>query len=450
VSRPYPPGPRDGLFGITFHGPMSRDPLGFAARVAREHGDFAFVRLGWVRLYLVNRPDLIREVLVTKARSFRKLTRQMRALRKIEGEGLVVAEEPTWGRHRPVVQGSFHPRHFARYAETVVALTRRRIARWRANEPFDLAAEMNELALEVIARLVFNEDVADRAAGLRDAVHAFRRAMQGEGGTPVVLPDWLPLPSKIRQRRAIREVDDLIWQLIRTRQADGGGDDMLGQILTAVGGRPELGITGREIRDEVATLFVAGHDTTSAALAWLWFALSRNPEAERRVLREVDDLGPGPITFADLPRLKYLEMVVKEAMRLYPATAFLFGREALEDLDLGGYRVRRGSWIFISPYIVQRDPRLFPDPETFDPERFAPGRADRMVPYSYLVFGAGARACIGNALATTEQVLVAATVLQQYRLTLDQAPPEPEMEVVLRPRGGLRMRAEPRRVPVPV
>ncbi|HVK14448.1 MAG TPA: cytochrome P450 [Gemmataceae bacterium] len=450
MSRPYPPGPRDGLFGITFHGPMSRDPLGFAARVAREYGDFAFVRLGWVRLYLVNRPDLVREVLVTKARSFRKLTRQMRALRKIEGDGLVVAEEPIWGRHRPVVQGSFHPRHFARYADTVVACTRRRLARWRPNESFDLAGEMNELALEVIARLVFNEDVADRAAGLRDAVHAFRQAMQGQGGSALVLPDWLPLPSKIRQRRAIRKIDDLIWQLIRTRQADGGdGDDMLGQILAAVGARPELGITDREVRDEVATLFVAGHDTTSAALAWLWFALSQNPEVERRVLQDVDDLGPGPITFADLPRLKYLEMVVKEAMRLYPATAFLFGREALEDLDLGGYRVRRGSWIFISPYIVQRDPRLFPDPETFDPERFAPGRADRIVPYSYLVFGAGARTCIGNALATMEQVLVAATVLQQYRLTLDQAPPEPEMEVVLRPRGGMRMRAEPRPVAVP-
>ena len=404
----------------------------------------AFVRLGWVRLYLVNRPDLVREVLVTKARSFRKLTRQMRALRKIEGDGLVVAEEPIWGRHRPVVQGSFHPRHFARYADAVVACTRRRLGRWQPNESFDLAGEMNELALEVISRIVFDEDVADRAAGLRDAVHAFRQAMQGEGGTPLVLPDWLPLPSKIRQRRAIRVIDDLIWQLIRTRQAEGrGGDDMLGQILAAVTDRPDLGVSEREVRDEVATLFVAGHDTTSAALAWLWFALAQNPEAERRVLQDVDDLGPGPVTHADLPRLKYLEMVVKEAMRLYPATAFLFGREALEDLDLGGYHVRRGSWIFISPYIVQRDPRLFPDPETFDPERFAPGRADRIVPYSYLVFGAGARTCIGNPLATMEQVLVAATVLQQYRLTLDQAPPSGWKSSC--GHGAGRMRAEPGR-----
>jgi len=423
---------------------MRRDPLGFAVRVAREYGDFAFVRIGWVRLYFVNRPELVRDVLVTRARSFRKLGRQMRALRTVEGDGLVVAEGPTWARHRPVVQGSFHPRQFARYADTVVACTRRRLDRWRPGEPFDLAAEMNELALEVIARLVFDEDVSDRARALRDAVHEFRQAMQAEGGSTFVLPDWLPLPSKARRRRAVRAIDDLIWALVRARRADGGGDDMLGQILAAAADRPGLGITEREVRDEVATLFVAGHDTTSAAMAWLWVALSGNPDDERRVLDEVDRLGPRPVRHADLPRLKYTEMVVKESMRLYPATAFLFGREAVEDVELGGHTLRRGGWVFISPYIVQRDPRYFPDPEAFDPERFAPMRADRIVPYSYLVFGAGPRTCIGNALATAELVLVAATVLQRYRLVLDQAPPEPEMEVVLRPRGGLRMRAEPR------
>jgi len=443
VNPKYPPGPRDRLFGVTFHKAMSRDPLGFAIKVARDYGDFAFVRIGWVRLYFVNRPELVREVLVTKAKSFRKVTRQMRALRKVEGDGLVVAEGSTWARHRPVVQGSFHPRNFARYADAVVECTRRRLDRWKPGETLDFAAEMNELALEIIARLVFAEDMGDRATALRDAVHRFRQAMQGDGGSVFVLPDWLPLPSKIRQRRAVREINDLIWKLVRDHRS-AGGDDMLGQILTAAADRPGLGITDREIRDEVATLFLAGHDTTSAALAWLWFALSRHPEVEQRVLREVDLLGPRPVRHGDLPRLKYLEMVVKESMRLYPATAFLFGREALEDVELDGCTLQRGSWVFISPYIVQRDARNFPDPETFDPERFTPGRADDIPPYSYLVFGAGPRTCIGNALAVTELVLVAATVLQRYRMVLDQPEPEPEMEVVLRPKGGLRMCPLPR------
>jgi cytochrome P450 len=453
VNDKYPPGPRDGLFGVTFQKPIARDPLGFAAKVAREFGDFAFVRIGWVRLYFVNRPELIREVLVTKARNFRKLTRQMRSLRKVEGDGLVVAENPSWARHRPLVQGSFHPRHFARYADSVVECTRRRLERWRPGQPLDLAAEMNELALEIIARLVFAEDMTDRAAALRDAVHKFRQAMQGEGGSVFVLPDWLPLPSKFRQRRAVGEIDELIWTFVRDRRAAGGGKDMLGQILAAAAERPDLGITDREIRDEVATLFLAGHDTTSAALAWLWFALSQHPEAEQRVLAEVDQLGQQTVRHADLPRLKYLEMVVKESMRLYPATAFLFGREALEDVELGGYTLKRGSWVFISPFIVQRDARNFPDPLVFDPERFAPHRSDEIPAYSYLLFGAGPRTCVGNALATNELVLVAATVLQQYRMVLDQPAPEPEMEVVLRPKGGLRMRPEPRpkhgRLPVP-
>ena len=445
MNAALPPGPRDGFFGVSFHNPMRRDPLGFASKVAREYGDFAAVRIGWVRLYFLNRPELVREVLVTKAKSFRKVTRQMRALRKIEGDGLVVSEGASWARHRPLVQGSFHARHFARYADIVVECTRRRIAQWPTDKPFDLAIEMNELALEIIAKLVFDVDVGEQATALRDAVHAFRIVMQRESGDSIVFPDWFPLPGKIRQRRAIRIVDDLIWKLIRDRRKSGTfGDDMLSQIMSAAAANPELGITDEEIRDEVATLFVAGHDTTSAALAWFWFALSQNPEVEQRVLREVDVLAGQPVRHEDLARLKYLEMVAKESMRLYPATAFLFGREAIESVELGEYTLPRKSWVFISPYIIQRDARYFPDPLTFDPERFAPGRADQIPAYSYLLFGAGPRTCIGNNMATMEIVMLAATVLQKFRLRLDQPAPEPEMEVVLRPKGGLRMRAEPR------
>jgi len=173
--------------------------------------------------------------------------------------------------------------------------------------------------------------------------------------------------------------------------------------------------------------------------------LARHPEIEKRVLQEVDAaLGGRPATYQDLHRLKYTEMVVKESMRLHPATGFLFGREAVEDVELGGCTVKRGSWVFIAPHVVQRDARYFPSPEAFDPERFAPGRIEQILPYSYLPFGGGPRICIGNSLATMELVLLAATVLQKYRLTLDQPPPELEMEIVVRPRGGLRMRAQPR------
>jgi cytochrome P450 len=443
MSRPYPPGPRDRLFGITLHKPFSDNPLAFTVKMAREYGDFCFARIGWVRFYLVNRPDLVREVLATKVKSFRKLGRQMRSLRKIEGDGLVASEGETWARHRPLVQGSFHNRHFGGYGDVVVEATRRRLDQWPARGGLDLADEMNELALQIIARIVFDLDVAGDAGRFRDAVHAFRTAMQREISRPVMLPDWLPLAGKMRQRRAVAVVNELIWQQIRERRAHPGAkNDMLAQMLRAASSAPQR-ITDEEIRDEAATLFVAGHDTTSAALAWFWYCLTSHPDVERRVRHELADvLGDRPATAADFARLRYLDQVVKESMRLYPAAGFLFGREAVEDVALDGHVLRRGAWVFIAPYIIQRDPRNFPDPLTFDPERFAPGRVDAIPPYAYIPFGAGPRTCIGNSLATVQIVLMAATILQRYRVILDQDEPEPEMEIVLRPRGGLRVRVE--------
>src|SRR5262249_51996494 len=161
------------------------------------------------------------------------------------------------------------------------------------------------------------------------------------------------------------------------------------------------------IRDEAATLFIAGHDTTSASLAWFWYLVARHPDVERRLLREVDEvLGDRPATYEDQRRLRFLEMTVKESMRLYPASAFLFGREVVDDVELGGYTLRRCSWVFISPYVVHHNPRYFKDPEVFDPERFAPGRVEDIAPYAHLTFGGGPRICIGSNLALTEVVLV--------------------------------------------
>jgi cytochrome P450 len=449
AERKYPPGPSDRWFGVMNYQPMRQNPLGFAQKMMHQYGDFTYVRIGWVRLYFVNRPELIREVLSTKVKSFRKLGRQMRALRKIEGDGLVVSDGATWARHRPMVQGSFHARHFAQYANIAVEFTRRRMAGWSPDQPFDLAAEMNELALQIIGKIVFDEDVADQAARLRDAVHVFRSYMQHEVSAKIVLPDWLPLPGKIRQHRAIRTLNELIWDKIRAhrRSPHHGNNDMLAQMLNAAAGLPTSNpITDDEIRDEAATLFVAGHDTTSAALAWFWYVLSQQPEAEERVVREVDAAcGSRRPTVDDVPKLKYLEMVVKESMRLFPAAGFLFGREAVEDVELGGYTLKRGAWVFIAPFLVHRDERNFPNPTQFDAERFSPGRIDDIPPYAYIPFGGGPRICIGNSMATMEIMLLAATVLQQFRLELDQPTPEPEMEIVLRPKGGLRMIARPRR-----
>ena len=457
TRKKYPPGPRDGLLGIMFIGPMQAAPLTFAADVARRYGDFTFVRIGWVRLYFINRPELIREVLATKVKCFRKLARQMRALRKVEGNGLVASDGAPWAKHRPLVQGAFHTRHFAHYAQIIVEHTKRRMNGWSAGTALDVGAEMNQLALEIIAKLVFDVDWSDRARRLRDDMHIIRSSWQREVSRIVKPPDWLPLPRIIRQRRALRSIDNLIWDMIRERRASAvTKDDMLSLMLTMAAHGSGEPVSGREIRDEAATLFVAGHDTTSAALAWFWYLLARHPEVEQRVLAEVDAvLGDRTATYEDFGRLKYLEMVVKETMRLYPAAGFLFGREVVEDVEIGGYTLRKGAWVFVSPYIVHRDPNNFKEPEKFDPERFAPGRVESIPPYTYLPFGGGPRICVGNSMAMMEIVLLAATVLQRFRLALEQGQPEveSELEVVLRPKGELRMRVLQRQqqeIPVPV
>ncbi len=306
---------------------------------------------------------------------------------------------------------------------------------------------MNELALEIIAKVVFGVDLVEQATRLRDAIHVARVSMQKEMSNIVTWPDWLPLPGKLRQRRALRTLNNLIWDLIRERRASAEtGNDMLGQMLAAAAKlQTAAPITDAEIRDEATTLFVAGHDTTSATMAWFWYVLSQNPEVEQRAVAEVfAALGGRSPAYEDLPKLKYLEMVVKESMRLYPASSLLFGREAAHDVELGGYTLRRGSWVFISPYVVHRNPLYFKDPQTFDPLRFSPQRSDEIPPYAYIPFGGGTRVCIGNAFALMEMVLLAATVLQRFHVRLDQPEPEMELEIVLRPKGGLRMVAQRR------
>jgi cytochrome P450 len=330
----------------------------------------------------------------------------------------------------------------------VVEYTRRMLDRWQPGATVDAAAEMTHLSLAVIARTLFDVELTGRAAELGAAVAVLSETFVRELSQPFLLPDWLPLPGKRRKRRAMRTLDGLIWDIIRQRRASGADrGDLLGMLLTAVDEEGDgRGMTDRQARDEALTLFNAGHDSSAAAMAWVWHLLARHPEAEARAAREAADvLGDRPATLADLPRLPYTDMVVKETLRLYPPAVALVAREALADVELGGYVVPRRSWVYLSPYVTQRDPRFFEDPERFDPERFAPGRAERIAPYAYFPFGGGPHVCIGNTFAMMEVTLVTATVLQRYRPAAPpgQGPVEPELHVAIRPRGGLRLTVTP-------
>jgi cytochrome P450 len=438
----YPPGPRDWFFGVTLGRRSLREPLTFLLDMTRRYGDIVHMHLGPVHTYVITHPDLIREVLITKGKSFRKWERQKRVFRKIDGDGLINSEGDFWLRQRRLIQKAFHQRRLARYAEIMVELTRRRLDRWTAGAAMNLDQEMSQLALEITGQTLFGVDLRDQAGWLSETAESLREAFIREFLAFVPLPDWLPLPSKRRLRRAIQTLDTFITGLIRDRRASGEDKgDLLSMLLLAVDDQGDgTGMTDRQARDEAVTLFNAGHDSTSAALAWTGYFLARFPEVQERLREEVAAvLGGRAVTLEDLPRLAFASSVVKESLRIYPPTPVLINREAVTEVEVGGYRLPRGSLVILSPYVTQRDPRWFPEPERFDPDRFGPGRAEQIPDYAYFPFGAGPHVCVGNTFAMMEITLVVATLVQRFHVELmpGQENLGPELKVSLRPEGGV-------------
>ncbi len=448
MSR-YPAGPRDCCFGFMLARRLRRTPLEFITEIGREYGDMAYFRMGPIRVYMINDPQLIREVLVTKHKSFRRPRMLVRPLAKIDGNGLVLSEGDFWLRQRRLVQPAFATKRFEQYAQVIVQYTERMLAGWSARPSLDVADEMTRLTLAIIAKTLFDVELADQAAQLGEAVRVVSESYVREAASPLPLPDWLPTPGKRRKRQAIRRLDHLVWKIIRERRASGQDHgDLLSMLLMAVDHEGDgRGMTDRQARDEAMTLFNAGHDSTAAALAWIWYLVAGHPQVEAHMVDEIDQVLAGQrANFSDVPRLPYVEMVVKEALRLYPPTWAMFPREATTVVEVGGYTIARRSWVYVFPYVTHRDPRYFENPEKFDPERFASGRVDKIPQFAYFPFGGGPRVCIGNTFAMMEMILIVAGVLQKFRLKLsaDQGAVEPEPLIAIRPRGGLRLAISPR------
>jgi cytochrome P450 len=441
MKRAYPPGPRDWCFGLTIGNRLRTRTLELITDVSRNYGDLAYFRVLHYQIYVPNHPALVREVLVHKAKHFSKVATSTRVLSQIDGQGLTVSQGDFWLRQRRLVQPAFHARRLARYADITVEYTRRMTERWRPGVAFNAADEMTHVALDVIAKALFDVEIGAEVDQLREAVRIFAETLFNEISAPFTLPDWLPLPAKRRKRWAIRTVDALIRDIIRARRATREDkNDLLSMLLLAVD--EGTGMTDEQARDEALTLFRGGHDTTAAGLAWTWYSIASHPEVQARLIEEVDAvLGDRPATYADLPRLPYTEMVVKESLRLYPPVWALFGREPHADVELGGYVLPRGAQVIIFPWGIHRNPRFFEDPEKFDPGRFAPERVKELTPDAYIPYGLGPHLCIGAGFANMQMVLTVATVLQRFRLALapNQGPVEAEPHVAIRPKGGLAM-----------
>ena len=453
------PGPKLSLLASLIYRPGGRNPLDFFTSLAQTYGDVSAYRMAGEQLFLVNEPRLIRDVLVTHNRNFTK-SRGLERSKRLLGQGLLTSEGATHLRQRRLMQPAFHRDRIAGYADLMVGYADRMRRAWIDGAALDVSREMNRLTLSIVGKTLFDVDVEQQAAAVGEALTAVM-----ESFWMMMLPfaetlERLPVPKLRRARMARARLDAIIYAMIADRRASGRDHgDLLSMLLAAqddeehleVGGQSGAaapnrgGMTDRQVRDEAMTIFLAGHETTANALTWTWYLLSTAPEAEATLHAEVDRVLHGRLpTMADLPSLSYVERVVTESMRLYPP-AWIIGRRAIEQYQLGDYVVPPRSILVMSPYVMQRDRRFYADPERFNPDRWTPEFRAALPKFAYFPFGGGPRQCIGESFAWMELILLVATISQQWRLRLVPGHPvAPQPLITLRAKHGMRMTVERR------
>jgi cytochrome P450 len=411
----------------------------FLLGLRRRYGPVTQFRLLTRRIWSASEPEFIRDVLVTKARSFVK-SRGSERLKLLLGEGLLTSEAPLHLERRHLLQPAFHRERIAQYALAMVDETQRELATWRDGERIDAVATLGRLTLAIAARTLFGANVSRDADDVRSALSTvmgvFPRFLSPFSG----LLDRLPVPATRRFVAARARLDAVIYRLIDERRREPGDrGDLLSMLLLA---RDDAGnaLDDLAVRDEAMTIFIAGHETTANALVWSLYLLSQNPDVRSRLEAEVGHvLGGREARAEDAAQLTYTRMVLAEAMRLYPP-AWIVGRRALTDLEVHGYAIRAGEVVLMSQYVVHRDPRFYAEPEAFRPERWAEPAAQNLPKFAYFPFGGGNRVCIGEQFAWMEGLLVLATLAQHARLDLEPGTPVDALPLVtLRPRHPMPM-----------
>jgi cytochrome P450 len=434
------PGP-PGRFGVRNLASFARDQLGMLRAIADTYGDVARLELLGKSYYLVSHPDDVEAVLVKHARVMLRDSHSV-ILERALGKGLLTSDGDLWRKQRKLMAQAFAPRRIQAYAAAMGRVTAAGLRPWRDGAEINLHQEMSRLTMEVVADVLFGSSLTPADTELvRDAMETVNEYLANSPEAMVMLPAWVPTPRNRRVTAAVARLDALLYRIIARRRASEAREDLLGTLLAAQGD-DGVGMSDRQLRDEAMTLFLAGHETTALALAHTLYLLSMHPDVARRLHAEVDAvLGDRLPTADDVRALPYAERVLKESMRLYPP-AWTTGREAAEDVDVGGYRIPKGAQILTSQWVVHHDPRWFPNPEGFDPDRWAPERAKDLPRYAYFPFGGGPRVCIGNHFAMLEATLMLAIIVSRFRL--DLLPGQRlglEPSVTLRQAGdGLRVR----------
>lgn len=433
------PGPQ-GPDMLAAFGTIRRDPLAYLDTTWRRWGDIVQFPIPRPPTYLVNDPASVRHVLVGNARNYGKATIQYESLALVTGEGLLSADTPRWRRQRPMVQPAFHHETLDTLVGHVVRAARRVEDEWARVSPgtaIDADAYMMHAALEVVGHALFGSDLSADAARLTSATLSGLDVVIARARVPITPPRWIPTPANRKLIRARGQLDAAVSRMMRQRrQEPGQSSDMLDLLIKA---RDEhgVGLSPAEIRDEIVTFIVAGHETVASALAWAWLLLAHNPDVQERVHEEARRaMGTEP-TRSTLRELPFTRAVLDETMRLYPP-AWVITRRALGADDLpGGVAIPAGSLVILSPWLLHRHPDVWPDAETFHPDRFL----DAYDREAYIPFGAGPRLCIGRDFAYLEGVLMLAMLSARFRVTpADESLPWGDPKVTIRPHGGAPIR----------
>ena len=444
-----PPGPR-GL-------PVLGSALDFRKNVIdtfmegwRAHGDVVRFRIAHLTTYLLVHPDHVKQVIQDKHRMYPHSRLVDDKLAAGFGDSLLTTDGDEWLHQRRLTQPAFHRQRIAGFTTIMTETVRERLDQWQSRvedgDPLELRSEMQQLTLTVLAKALFSTNLADEAKKVGDAATVGVDYLNRQLVSPVNLPESIPLPLTRRFLKARATLSELVYRLIAERRASGEEkEDLLSMLLAARDEETGETLSDREVHDEVLTILLAGHETVANALTWNSYILSQHPAIADRLRSEVDEVLDGRVpTSDDMPHMPYTGMVINETLRLYP-TIWVVARTPKEDDEVGGYRIRAGTTVYLSPYVTHRHPDFWDDPEAVDPERFTPDRSEGRHRYAYFPFSGGPRKCIGDYFALTEMHMTIPMIAQRFRLHLVPGHPVAlRPEVSLRPRNGMPMTLERR------
>lgn len=420
---------------------FARDPIKFITRLQRDYGDVAAFSLLGNKSVLVSHPEDINTILQETGKGYGKFAPTY-VLQNVLGNGLVTSEGDFWKRQRKLIAPAFHHQSIKQYADQMVAYGQDMVNTWQGGEVRDVHQEMMTLTQRIIMKVLFDVDVINNAGEASKAFDAMMHAMGSEmKGIEAVLPKFVPTSSRTQMLEGVEYINGLLLDIIGKRRAEGSNSsrhDLLTMLMEARDddGQP---MSTQQLLDEIRTLYLAGHETTATTLSWTWLLLFQNPEAYARLEAEVDQVLDGRAPTADdVQRLLYCNAVIRESLRCYPV-AWITQRTAVEDVEIGGCEISKGTFIFLSPWIVHHDPRWYPEPDSFQPERWLKDKSEQPARETYIPFGGGPHICIGNGLAMMEAVLLLATFVQRYHVAvLPDHPIATELAGTLRPKYGIR------------